>query len=99
MPFMDHKGFSDHHQGKRVMTVEQFKLWLKTTFDTKNDGKISKEELRHAVRLTRGLLVSWSICPDFYAADTNHNGFIDDNEFKNLVHFADKHFNVKIKQS
>ncbi|AES73284.1 putative EF-hand domain pair protein [Medicago truncatula] len=95
MAFMEHKGFNGHH-GKRVMTVEQFKLWLKTAFDTNGDGRMSKEELRHAVRLARGLFASWSCDTDFKFADANHNGFIDENEVRNLVHFADKHFNVKI---
>lgn len=94
MAFMEHKGSSDH----RVMTVEQFKRWLKTAFDTNGDAKISKEELRHAVRLTKGLFAAWNSGTDFNSADVNHNGFIDENEFTNLAHFADKYFNVQITQ-
>ncbi|RDX83630.1 hypothetical protein CR513_35431, partial [Mucuna pruriens] len=93
MAFMEHNVWRD---GKRVMTVEQFKRWLKTAFDTNGDGRISKAELRRAVRLTGGLFASWSSGRDFDSADANHDGFIDENEFRNLAHFADKHFNVTI---
>ncbi|KAK7351652.1 hypothetical protein VNO77_11249 [Canavalia gladiata] len=82
--------------GKRVMTVEQFKRWLKTAFDTDGDGRISKAELRRAARHTGGLFASWSSDRFFKAADADHNGFIDENEFRNLAQFADKHFNVRI---
>lgn len=94
MVFMQPKGSSHDH----VMTVEQFKHWLKTVFDSDGDGKISKKELRHAVRLTKGFFAGWKSGKDFNSADVNHNGFIDENEFNNLAHFADKYFNVKIAQ-
>jgi Ca2+-binding EF-hand superfamily protein len=40
---------------KRVMTLQQFKQWLKTSFGTNSDGRISKSELREALRITGGL--------------------------------------------
>lgn len=93
MAFIERTVWSD---GKRVMTVEQFKQWMKTAFDTNGDGRISKAELRHAVRHTRGLFASWSSGRTFKLADSDRNGFIDENEFRNLAHLADKHFNVRI---
>jgi len=93
MAFMERNVWSD---GKRVMTVEQFKRWLMTAFDTNGDGRISKAELRRAVRLTGGFLASCSSGRAFKSADANRDGFIDDNEFRNLAHFADKYFNVRI---
>nr|KYP64517.1 Calmodulin [Cajanus cajan] len=93
MAFLEHNVSND---GKRVMTVEQFKRWLKTAFDTNGDGRISRAELRHAVRLTGGLFASWTSGQAFKSADANHDGFIDENEFRNLAQLADKHFNVRI---
>ncbi|CAJ1973381.1 unnamed protein product [Sphenostylis stenocarpa] len=93
MAFIERNVASD---GKRVMTVEQFRRWLMTAFDTNGDGRISKAELRRAVRLTGGLFASWSSGQAFKFADTNHDGFIDEKEFINLAQFADKHFNVMI---
>ncbi|QCE16537.1 calmodulin [Vigna unguiculata] len=93
MAFIERNVSSD---GKRVMTVEQFRRWLTTAFDTNGDGRISKAELRRAVRLTGGLFASWSSGQVFRSADADHDGFIDENEFRNLAQFADKHFNVMI---
>lgn len=84
--------------GKRVMTLQQFKQWVKTSFDTDGDGRISKAELREALRLTRGLFASWKYKKVLKSVDTNHDGFIDDKEFVNLVHFAEKHLNVIIRK-
>ncbi|KAK7352405.1 hypothetical protein VNO80_17826 [Phaseolus coccineus] len=93
MAFIERNVSSD---GKRVMTLEQFRRWLTTAFDTNGDGRISKAELRRAVRLTSGLFASWSSGQAFKSADANQDGFIDEKEFRNLAQFADKHFNVKI---
>ncbi|MCI37651.1 putative calcium-binding protein CML44-like, partial [Trifolium medium] len=45
--------------GKRVMTLQQIKQWLKTSLDTNSDGRISKGELQEALRITGGLFASW----------------------------------------
>ncbi|KAG4931639.1 hypothetical protein JHK84_048632 [Glycine max] len=93
MAFMDRNVTSD---GKRVMNLKQFKQWLKTSFDTNKDGRISKDELHEAFKLTVGLFASWKSHKVLKYADTDHDGFIDENEFINLVQFAENHFNVRI---
>ncbi|KAA3476446.1 polcalcin Phl p 7-like [Gossypium australe] len=82
--------------GKREMTIDEFKRWLKK-FDDDKDGRISRDELADAIRVSRG---GWftrrkSKCI-IRSVDANRNGFIDDNEIKNLAEFAEKYLNVKI---
>ncbi|KAF7830634.1 polcalcin Phl p 7 [Senna tora] len=93
MAFIERNVTSD---GKRVMSVEELKRWLKR-FDGNGDGRISQSELREAVRLSEGLFASWRSKKSINSSiDANHNGFLDDNEFTNLAHFADKFLNIRI---
>ncbi|KAL5071903.1 hypothetical protein RYX36_022790 [Vicia faba] len=82
--------------GKRVMTLQQFKQWLKTSFDANGDGRISKGELRQLLRIFGGLFASWKISKVLKSVDSNNDGFIDDKEFVNLARFAEKHLNIRI---
>ncbi|XP_060170911.1 probable calcium-binding protein CML23 [Lycium barbarum] len=82
--------------GKLEMTLQEFKKWLKR-FDTNNDGKISKEELREVIRANGGGWFSrLKGSRGIKAADTNGNGYIDENEFNNLVEFAQRNLGVRI---
>ncbi|MCD9558493.1 hypothetical protein HAX54_015880 [Datura stramonium] len=81
--------------GKNEMTLKEFKEWLKE-FDTDNNGKISKEELREAIRATGAWFCGFKSKKAVKYADTNRNGVIDENEIDNLVHFAQKHLGIRI---
>lgn len=81
--------------GKRVMTTEELKRWLKK-FDVDKDGRISKKELREAVRATGGRFARFKSRLGVRSADANGNGFVDEDELDNLVEFAQKHLGVKI---
>ncbi|CAB4296941.1 unnamed protein product [Prunus armeniaca] len=52
------------------------------------DGRISKEELRQAIRATRGHFVMFKSRLGLRSADADCNGFIDEDELNNLVDFA-----------
>ncbi|KAF5192062.1 hypothetical protein FRX31_018351 [Thalictrum thalictroides] len=80
-------------RGSCTMTVEEFKEWV----DKDKDGRISKEELREALRSVGGWFTTWMSDRGVKTADVNSNGFIDDNEIGNLVSFAKKHLGVKIQ--
>ncbi|KAE8657095.1 BRI1 kinase inhibitor 1 [Hibiscus syriacus] len=81
--------------GKRVMTVDEFTSWLKG-FDEDNDGRISKDELADAIRVSGGWFANRKSKQGVQSVDANGNGFIDDSEIKNLVQFAEQHLNVRI---
>lgn len=81
--------------GKLEMNLEEFKKWLKK-FNANKDGKISREELREAVRSTGSRFSRLKGWRGMKLGDTNRSGFIDENEFNNLVDFAQKHLRVKI---
>lgn len=81
--------------GKRVMTTEELKKWLKK-FDVDKDGRISKKELREAIRATGGRFPRFKSRLGVRSADANSNGFVDEDELDNLVEFAQKHLGVKI---
>ncbi|XWS21174.1 hypothetical protein CRYUN_Cryun30bG0032700 [Craigia yunnanensis] len=80
---------------KREMTIDEFKRWLKK-FDEDKDGRISKDELADAIRVSGGWFARRKSKHGIRSVDANGNGFIDDNEIKNLVEFAEKHLNVRI---
>ncbi|XP_050365075.1 polcalcin Cup a 4-like [Argentina anserina] len=81
--------------GKRVMTTEELKKWLKK-FDTDKDGRISKEELRQAIRSTGGRFAAFKSSRGLRSADVNKDGYIGEEELDSLVEFAQKHLNVRI---
>ncbi|KAK8624318.1 hypothetical protein V6N13_065665 [Hibiscus sabdariffa] len=81
--------------GKRVMTIDEFKRWLKK-FDEDKDGKISRDELADAVRASGGWFARRKSKYGIRSVDDNGNGLVDDNEIKNLADFAEKHLNVRI---
>nr|DAD41246.1 TPA_asm: hypothetical protein HUJ06_015569 [Nelumbo nucifera] len=81
--------------GKREMTIEEFKQWM-MHFDKDGDGRISKGELREAFHGSGGWFTKWRSERAVRAADTDRNGFVDDNEINNLVDFAQKRLGVKI---
>ncbi|KAH0705246.1 hypothetical protein MTR67_050428 [Solanum verrucosum] len=82
--------------GKLEMSLQEFKKWIKK-FDTNKDGKISKEELREAVRTNGGgWLSKIKGSHGMRVADSNGDGFIDEKEFKNLVEFAQRNLGVRV---
>ncbi|KAH7567396.1 hypothetical protein ACOSQ2_011040 [Xanthoceras sorbifolium] len=81
--------------GKREMTIEEFKRWLKK-FDADKDGRISRDELAEAVRFSGGWFARLKARRGVGTVDRNGNGFIDESEIKNLAEFAEKHLGVRI---
>ncbi|URE00409.1 hypothetical protein MUK42_19756 [Musa troglodytarum] len=77
------------------MTVEEFKEWL-MKFDTDRDGRISREELKRAIRSIRGRFSGWKSRRGISYADSDGSGFIDEGEMDNLVAFARKSLGLKI---
>nr|GMC54276.1 Calcium-binding EF-hand [Ipomoea batatas] len=86
---------STHSDGKLDMTLEEFKKWFRR-FDADRDGRISREELREAIRAA-GVRFSWlKGRKGMKAVDGNGNGFIDDSEIDKLVEFAQMNLNIRI---
>ncbi|KAK2660341.1 hypothetical protein Ddye_006874 [Dipteronia dyeriana] len=81
--------------GKREMTINEFKRWLKK-LDADKDGKISRKELAEAVHISRGWFAKLKANREIRKVDSNGNGYVDESEFENLVEFAEKHLSVRI---
>ncbi|KAE8665185.1 BRI1 kinase inhibitor 1 [Hibiscus syriacus] len=81
--------------GKCVMTIDEFKRWLKK-FDEDRDGKIRRDELADAVRVSGGRFARRKSKRGIRSMDDKGNGFVDEIEIKNLAEFAEKHLNVRI---
>ncbi|RLN32922.1 uncharacterized protein C2845_PM03G13020 [Panicum miliaceum] len=80
---------------RNAITVPEFKNWLKQ-FDTDGDGRISRKELREAIRRRgawfSGLRARFAI----RRADRNRNGFVDDSEIEGLIQFAERELGFRI---
>lgn len=96
MAIKNRRAFVD---GKRVMSIQEFKHWVKR-FDIDKDGRISKQELGDSVCSQGGGWFSkWKTALGLNSVDANGNGYIDDSEIHHLVKFAEKHLNVRIQRS
>ncbi|KAK4752775.1 hypothetical protein SAY87_021573 [Trapa incisa] len=83
------------NDGCRVMSLDEFKQWLKR-FDSDKDGRISIEELSHAIR-TNGRWFSRRKGKEALgSADVNGDGFITEDEVEELVEFAKKQLGLKV---
>ncbi|KAG9450905.1 hypothetical protein H6P81_010870 [Aristolochia fimbriata] len=90
----------DHLNSRSEMTVDGFKEWLKQ-FDADKDGRISKEELREALR-NKGfgfLSAAWKGHKGVQHADRNKNGYVDIDEVDSLVALARNVWGMKITVS
>ncbi|GJN33109.1 hypothetical protein PR202_gb21675 [Eleusine coracana subsp. coracana] len=83
------------HNSRDHMTVEEFKEWLKQ-FDTDGDGKISRNELREALRRRGGWFTTMRSGRALRQADKDNSGFVDETEVENLIAFAKKDLGMKI---
>ncbi|KAK4768630.1 hypothetical protein SAY87_003771 [Trapa incisa] len=81
--------------GCTVMSLEQFKQWLKM-YDSDRDGRISKAELSRAIRTAGGWFSRHKCNEAVGSADVNRNGFIDEDEIEELVEFARKRLRVRV---
>ena len=77
------------------MTLEEFKESLKQ-FDADGDGRISRNELREALRRRGGWFTTLRSGRALRQADKNNSGFLDDSEIENLVAFAQKDLGMKV---
>ncbi|KAL5198143.1 hypothetical protein ABZP36_001655 [Zizania latifolia] len=89
-------GNKQEHQTKTV-SVEDFKRWL-MQFDTDGDGRISRRELRAAIRRRGAWFAGLRAWRAVQRADTNRNGFVDDDEIENLIDVAEKDLGFKIRR-
>ena len=73
----------------------QFSEWL-AGFDRDKDGRISRDELREAVRANKRWFSTWKSNRAVKNADLNRDGFIDQSEFTHLVEFSQKQLGIRI---
>lgn len=77
------------------MTVDEFKEWLRR-FDRDRDGRISRDELRRAMRAIHKRFTGWRSKQGISYADRDGDGYIDDSEVDSLIEFAQKNLGLKI---
>ncbi|EER97535.2 hypothetical protein BDA96_02G395400 [Sorghum bicolor] len=79
------------------VTAAEFKKWLKQ-FDADGDGRISRRELREAIRRRGAWFASVKAWCAVRRADRDRNGFVDDCEMESLVEFAENELGFLISK-
>uniref|UniRef100_A0ACD5Y107 Uncharacterized protein n=1 Tax=Avena sativa TaxID=4498 RepID=A0ACD5Y107_AVESA len=77
------------------MTVDEFKQWLRR-FDVDCDGRISRGELRCAMRTIRTRFSGYKSKQGINYADADGDGYIDDSEIDGLIDYAQKSLGLRI---
>ena len=78
-----------------AMTAAEFKDWLRQ-FDADRDGRISRDELRRAMRALRVRFTGRRARRGISFADADGDGYIDDSEIDGLVEFARTNLGLRI---
>ncbi|XP_062188269.1 uncharacterized protein LOC133891560 [Phragmites australis] len=82
---------------RTTVTAEEFKQWLKQ-FDTDGDGRISRRELREAIRRRGAWFSTVKAWCAVRHADRDRSGYVDDWEMENLIDFAEKELGFQISK-
>ncbi|CAN6168840.1 unnamed protein product [Urochloa humidicola] len=82
---------------RTTLTAAEFKEWLKQ-FDADGDGRISRRELREAIRRRGAWFATVKAWRAVRRADRDRNGFVDDGEMEGLVEFAEKELGFLISK-
>uniref|UniRef100_A0ACD5Y8U9 Uncharacterized protein n=2 Tax=Avena sativa TaxID=4498 RepID=A0ACD5Y8U9_AVESA len=77
------------------MTADEFKQWL-CRFDVDRDGRISRDELRCAMRALRTRFSGYKSKRCIEYADTDGDGYIKDNEVDGLIDYAQRSLGLRI---
>ncbi|KAL0380893.1 UNVERIFIED_CONTAM: hypothetical protein Sangu_0153600 [Sesamum angustifolium] len=75
--------------GKVQMTVDEFKKWL-MGFDNDKDGRISRTELKEAIRSRGKWFSGRKSSRGMSEADADGDGYIDNHEINSLLDFAQR---------
>ncbi|KAK4426365.1 hypothetical protein Salat_1405100 [Sesamum alatum] len=75
--------------GKVQMTADDFKKWL-MGFDDNKDGRISRSELKEAIRSRGKWFSGRKSGHGMNVADANGDGYIDEHEINSLLDFAQR---------
>uniref|UniRef100_A0ACD5YHA9 Uncharacterized protein n=2 Tax=Avena sativa TaxID=4498 RepID=A0ACD5YHA9_AVESA len=78
-----------------AVTADEFKEWLRR-FDVDRDGRISRDELRRAMRALRVRFTGHRARRGISFADADGDGYIDDSEIDRLVEFARRNLGLRI---
>lgn len=81
--------------GDKPRSFEEFKRWLKR-FDTNKDGKLSVEELEHAIRTTGSWFPKRKAKNAISLYGKKEKGYIHEDEIINLVDFARNQLGLNI---
>lgn len=80
--------------GKIQMTVDDFKRWL-MSFDSNGDGRISRNELRAAIRSCGAWFTAKKSGRGMGEADADGSGYIEEDEIEHLLEFAESTMGFK----